>query len=148
MRLPSNDHPQRNITELLTRPVGTPSPKPVVRFKSFLYQAANWRPARRVVVKVAFHFGELFPRVGFIVTDLATSSRAVVRFYNRRGMLVADQLAAAAGENRRTIDQDGRYYWLLLAESHLTRRLLVACWGRGAAVAGRYGGLAERNKFR
>ena len=29
--------------------------------------------------------GELFPRVGFIVTNLALPSRAVVRFYNQRG---------------------------------------------------------------
>jgi len=34
---------------------------------------------------VEFHFGELFPRVGFIVTNLKTGSRAVVRFYNKRG---------------------------------------------------------------
>ena len=40
---------------------------------------------RRVVAKVEFHCGELFPRVGFIVTNLGTSSRAVVRFYNKRG---------------------------------------------------------------
>jgi Transposase DDE domain group 1 len=39
----------------------------------------------RVVAKVEFHFGELFPRVGFIVTNLETDSRAVVRFYNKRG---------------------------------------------------------------
>jgi hypothetical protein len=36
---------------------------------------------RRVVAKVEFHCGELFPRVGFMVTNLGTSSRAVVRFY-------------------------------------------------------------------
>jgi Transposase DDE domain group 1 len=42
IRLPANDNLQRNITELLTRPVGRPSHKPVVRFKSFLYQAASW----------------------------------------------------------------------------------------------------------
>jgi len=38
-----------------------------------------------VVAKVEFNFGELFPRVGFIVTNLETDSRAVVRFYNKRG---------------------------------------------------------------
>jgi hypothetical protein len=80
IRLPANDHLQRNITELLTRPVGRPSQKPVVRFKSFLYQAASWTIARRVVAKVEFHCGELLPRVGFIVTNLGTSSRVVVRF--------------------------------------------------------------------
>jgi hypothetical protein len=41
--------------------------------------------ARRVVAKVQFHAGELFPRVGFIVTNLETPSWAVVRFYNKRG---------------------------------------------------------------
>ena len=70
IRLPANDNLQRNITELLTRPVGRPSHKPVFRFKSFLYQAASWTMARRVVAKVEFHCGELFPRVGFIVTNL------------------------------------------------------------------------------
>jgi Transposase DDE domain group 1 len=38
-----------------------------------------------VVVKVEFHFGELFLRVGFILTDLETDSRGVVHFYNKRG---------------------------------------------------------------
>jgi hypothetical protein len=47
----ANDNLQRNITELLTRPVGRLSHKPVVRFKSFLYQAASWKPARRVAAK-------------------------------------------------------------------------------------------------
>src|SRR5215472_12460320 len=41
------------------------------------------RPA--VVAKVEHHAGELFPRVGFIVTNLTLPSRAVVRFYNKRG---------------------------------------------------------------
>src|SRR5262247_2651077 len=31
------------------------------------------------------HLGELFPRVGFIVTSLTGANRAVVRFYNQRG---------------------------------------------------------------
>ena len=62
-----------------------PSHKPVVWYKGFLYQAASWKTARRVVAKVEFYFGELFPRVGFIVTNLETPSRAVVRFYNKRG---------------------------------------------------------------
>ena len=116
--------------------------------------------ARRVVAKVEFHCGELFPRVGFIVTNLGTSMRAAVRLQqardsgtvDQRGQaggradaaflsplsrqrsaavaepdrlqprelvatagaahadrkVVADQLAAAADENRRTIDPSGR----------------------------------------
>jgi hypothetical protein len=80
IRLPANDNLQRNITELLTRPVGRPSYRPVVWLKSFLYQAASWTTARRVVAKIEFHCGELFPRVGFIVTNLTAASRAVVTF--------------------------------------------------------------------
>ena len=60
-------------------------PQTVVWYKGFLYQAASWKTARRVVAKVEFHAGELFPRVGFIVTNLEVPSRMVVRFYNKRG---------------------------------------------------------------
>jgi len=40
---------------------------------------------RPVVVKVEFQLGEMFSRVRFIVTNPGTDSRAVVRFYNKRG---------------------------------------------------------------
>jgi hypothetical protein len=85
IRIPANNSLERDIVELLTRPVGRPSHKPVVWYEGFLYQAASWKTARYVVAKVEFHTGELFPRVGFIVTNLETPSRAVVRFYNKRG---------------------------------------------------------------
>jgi hypothetical protein len=32
-----------------------------------------------------WHNGELFPRVGFIVTNLTRPAKRVVRFYNQRG---------------------------------------------------------------
>jgi hypothetical protein len=83
IRIPANDSLEWDIAELLTRPVGRPSHKPVIWYKSFLYEAASWKTARRA--KIEFHFEELFPRVGFIVTNLETDSRAVVRFYNKRG---------------------------------------------------------------
>jgi hypothetical protein len=41
--------------------------------------------ARRVVAKIEWHAGELFPRVGFIVTNLRWKSSNVVKFYNKRG---------------------------------------------------------------
>jgi hypothetical protein len=85
IRLPANDNLLRDIEELLTRSVGLPSHNPIVWYKGFLYQAASWKTARRVVAKVEFHAGELFPRVGFIVTSLETPSRAVVRFDNKSG---------------------------------------------------------------
>lgn len=59
-------------------------------FFGFLYQAASWKTARRVVAKVEFHAGELFPRVGFIVTNLKIPSRNVVHFYKKRGRGTVD----------------------------------------------------------
>jgi hypothetical protein len=58
IRIPANDCLMRDIEELLTRPVGRPAHKPVVWYRGFLYQAASWRTARRVVAKVEFHAGE------------------------------------------------------------------------------------------
>ena len=179
IRIPSNDNLERDIAELLPRPVGRPSQKPLVEYKGFLYQAASWKTARRVVAKVEHHHGELFPRVGFIVTNLTLPSRAVVRFYNKRGTaeqwikegkqavkmtrlschrfrsnevrlwlsVIAYNLGnlwrrlvlpqrignwSLTSLQQRLVKTGGRlvkharYYWLLLAESHLTRRLFAS----------------------
>lgn len=40
-------------------------------YSSFTYQAASWSKPRRVVAKVEWHPGELYPRVEFIVTNMA-----------------------------------------------------------------------------
>lgn len=53
---------------------------------SFSYQAGSWDRKRRVVAKVEWHPGELYPRVGFIVTNLTRPAKRVVAFYNQRGM--------------------------------------------------------------
>ena len=187
IRIPSNDNLERDIAELLPRPVGRPSHQPLVEYKGFLYKAATWKTARRVVAKVEHHAGELFPRVGFIVTNLTLPSRAVVRFYNKRGTaeqwikegkqavkmtrlschrfgsnevrlwlsLIAYNLGnlwrrlvlpkrigswSLTSLQQRLVKTGGRlvkharYYWLLLAESHLTRRLFGAMLGRIAAL--------------
>ena len=176
IRIPANDSLERDIAELLPRPVGRPSQKPLVEHKGFLYQAASWKTARRVVAKVEHHAGELFPRVGFIVTNPTLPSRAVVRFYNKRGTaeqwikegkqavkmtrlschrfrpnevrLWLSVIAYNLGNLRRRLAlprrignwsltslqqrlvktggrlvRHARYYWLLLAEGHLSRRL-------------------------
>ena len=183
VRIPANDSLERDIAELLPRPVRRPSQKPLVEYKGFLYQAASWKTARRVVAKVEHHAGELFPRVGFIVTNLTLPSRAVVRFYNKRGTagqwikegkqavkmtrlsyhrfrpnevrlwlsVIAYNLGnlwrrlvlprrignwSLTSLQQRLVKTGGRlikharYYWLLLAESHLTRRLFGAMVGR------------------
>jgi len=85
IRLPANQVLQAQIAHLLTRPVGRP-PHYVRRFyASFRYQAQSWSRSRRVVAKVEWHPGELYARVGFIVTNLHRSVRRVVAFYNGRG---------------------------------------------------------------
>jgi len=85
MRLPANQVLMRHIDHLLTRPVGRPPKRPIVWYHDSRYQAASWQQPRRVVAKVEWHQGELFPRVGFVVTNLHMASQAVVAFYNGRG---------------------------------------------------------------
>jgi hypothetical protein len=84
IRIKANAVLERKIAPWLTRPVGRPSHKPKV-FYTLRYRAGSWDQARRVVVQIAWHAGELFPHVGFIVTNLKWRSQKVVRFYNRRG---------------------------------------------------------------
>ncbi len=188
IRIPSNDTLEQAVAELLRRPVGRPSHRPVVRYKSFRYQAGSWTTARRVVAKIEFHCGELFPRVGFIVTTLEADSRAVVRFYNKRGTaeqwiregkqavkmtrlschrfranevrlwlsVIAYNLGnlwrrlglpkridtwSLTSLQQRLVKTGGRlvhharYYWLLLAEGHLTRRLFGSIVQRLATLS-------------
>ena len=85
IRLPANQILQGRIADLLKRPVGRP-PHYVQRFyRSLRYKAKSWSHSRRVVAKVEWHPGELFPRVGFVITNLTVSGKNVVRFYNQRG---------------------------------------------------------------
>ena len=85
IRLPANKVLQESIAHLLRRPVGRP-PNHVRRYyASFSYQAGSWDRKRRVVAKVEWHPGELYPRVGFIVTNLLRSAERVTAFYNHRG---------------------------------------------------------------
>ena len=85
IRLPSNKVLQWEIAPLLIRPVGRPPKRPVILYDDFWYRAESWDRARRVVAKVEWHRGELFPRVGFIVTNMTAGPEGVVRFYNGRG---------------------------------------------------------------
>jgi hypothetical protein len=85
IRLPANQILQTEIADLLKRPVGRPAHYVQRLYKSFRYQAASWSRPRPVVAKVEWHFGELFPRVGFIVTNLRRTAQNVVGFYNSRG---------------------------------------------------------------
>ena len=85
IRLPANRVLQERIAYLLTRPVGRP-PNEMRRYHAnFTYQAGSWSKPRRVIAKVEWHPGELYPRVGFIVTNLSRPAERVVAFYNKRG---------------------------------------------------------------
>ncbi len=176
IRIAANQSLALEIEDILFRPPGRPSRKPLVRYKSFRYQAESWAKPRRVVAKVEHHQGELFPRVGFIVTSMSLPSRSVVRFYNKRGTaeqwikegkqathwtrlschrfranevrLQLSVLAYNLGNLWRRLGlpqrikswsltsfeqrlmktggrlvKHARYYWLLLAQGHLNRRL-------------------------
>ena len=52
IRMPANKSLELNIEDTLFRPLGRPSRKPLVRYKSFHYQAESWTTPRRIVAKV------------------------------------------------------------------------------------------------
>ena len=85
IRLPANVMLRDKIADLLKRPVGRP-PNHVRRvYGDFEYQAGSWDKSRRVLAKVEWHPGELFPRIGFLVTNLPMEPEQVFVFYNQRG---------------------------------------------------------------
>ena len=85
IRLPTNSVLQGKIGHLLKRPVGRPPHEVRRYYASFSYQAQSWDKPRHVVAKIEWHPGELYPRVGFIVSNLARSAEGIVAFYNQRG---------------------------------------------------------------
>jgi hypothetical protein len=50
------------------------------------YQAKSWSQPHRVVAKIEGHRGELFPRIGFVVTNSKLPFGKVIKVYNGRGM--------------------------------------------------------------
>ena len=85
IRLKANAVLEREIEHLLKRPVGRPLASPRCSTtasstrRSLGISRAGWWPRWNGIS------GELFPRVGFIVTNLTWRSKRVVRFYNGRG---------------------------------------------------------------
>jgi hypothetical protein len=80
IRISANDCLLRVIAESLTRPVAVRDISPLCGTRVFIYRTASWMAARRVVAKVEFHAGELFHRLGFIVTNTQLANRRVVHF--------------------------------------------------------------------
>ena len=85
IRLPKNQVLLESICHLLTRPVGRPPNHVRRHYAGFSYRAKSRDRARRVVARVEWRPSELFPRVGFIVTNLSRSAERVTLFYNQRG---------------------------------------------------------------
>jgi hypothetical protein len=85
IRLPANAVLRESIAWLQRRPVGRPPHEVRRHHASFSYRAGSWSKPRRVVAKVEWHPGELYPRVGFIVTNMTHPAERVVAFYNQRG---------------------------------------------------------------
>ncbi len=86
IRLPMNETLRKIMEpEITTRPVGRP-PKSGVKVQhfEFYYRAGSWNKRRRVVCKVEWRNDELFPRVGFIVTNSTHPAWKVVKVYNGR----------------------------------------------------------------
>ena len=85
IRLKANKVLERRVGHLLKRRRGRPSNTVERHYANFTYQANSWSKSRRVVAKVEWYPGELFPRVGYVVTTLTVSDERVIEFYNRRG---------------------------------------------------------------
>ncbi|MGO9121369.1 MAG: IS1380 family transposase [Desulfomonilaceae bacterium] len=86
IRLPASAVLNRLIDPYLTRPVGRPPKSGVqVRLVDLCYQARTWDRERRVVAKIEWHDGELFPKIGFVVTNSKLPAGKVVKAYNGRG---------------------------------------------------------------
>jgi len=86
IRLPANENLDKLVSPHLNRPVGRP-PKSGIQVKlvDLQYQAKSWHKPRRVVAKIAWHRGELFPRIGFVVTNSRLPASRVTKVYNGRG---------------------------------------------------------------
>jgi hypothetical protein len=85
IRIKGNSKLHARIDWLTKRGPGRPPHYIVRHYASFHYRAKSWSKPRRVVAKVEFHPGELFPRVGFIVTNRSLPNERVLAFYNGRG---------------------------------------------------------------
>lgn len=85
IRIKGNPKLHEQVAFLTRRPPGRPPNHVVRRYTSFHYRAKSWSKPRRVVAKVEFHPGQLFPTIGFIVTNRSLPNERVLAFYNDRG---------------------------------------------------------------
>ena len=70
IRIPANKNLELAIEDLLFRAPGRPSLKPLIRYKSFQYQADSWTTPRRVVATVEHHGVEFIGESGRVLISL------------------------------------------------------------------------------
>jgi hypothetical protein len=85
IRIKGNPKLHERIAWMTRRRPGRPPHHVVRHYTSFHPWAKSWSKARWTVAKVEFHPGDLFPRVGFIVTNRSLPNARVLAFYNERG---------------------------------------------------------------
>ena len=97
---PANQVLQNRIGYLLKRPVGRPRQSPTI-LRQLHLSGGKWTKPRRVIAKVEWHPGELYPRVGFVVTKMTRPAERVHAFYNRRG-------TSSSGSRKAMVRSSGR----------------------------------------
>ena len=85
IRLKSNNTLKNLIEPYLERPTGSLLKSGIEeKFIDLSYQAGSCEKPRRVVCRIAWHENELFPRIGFVVTNSRISVKKVIKVYHRR----------------------------------------------------------------
>ena len=83
--LKSNNTLKNLIEPYLERPTGNLLKSGIEeKFIDLSYQAGSWEIPRRVVCRIAWHENELFPRIGFVVTNSRISVEKVIKLYHHR----------------------------------------------------------------
>jgi hypothetical protein len=85
IRLKSNNTLKKLIEPHLERPTGNLLKSGIQeKFIDLSYQAGSWEKPRRVVCRIAWHESELFPQIGFVVTNSRISVEKVIKLYHHR----------------------------------------------------------------
>ena len=139
IRIPANKKLEWEIADILFRPPGRPSAKPLVRFYNKRGTAEQWIKAG----KQATHWTRLSChrfRANEVRFQLSGLSYNLGNLWRRLGLPRRIKSWSLTSLQQRLMKTGGRlvkharYYWLLLAEGHLNRKLFGQMLGRLAAL--------------
>jgi len=139
IRLPANDCLERDIAALLRRHVGRPGHKPVVRFYNQRGTSEQKTKEGKQAVKMTrlschrFRANQVRLWVSVIAYQLGNLWRrlALPRRLDHWSLTSFEQRLVKTGGR---LVKHARYYWLLLAEGHLTRLVFAGALRRIAAL--------------